>query len=118
MSTITVRAVAFVALATTCCAVPALAQGPSFRGTGFLEGADRVCAAMAVSGDGTYIVGWCGQDAVRWSGNKVLVLGRLSPPFDGLSVAYGVSGDGRSIVGFGRSVQVGTPYWGFIWREG
>ncbi len=118
MATITGSARALAALVATAGAVPALAQGPSFRGMGFLEGADHASAAIAVSSDGNCIVGWCGLDAVRWSGNDMQALGRLSPPFDGLAVGYGTSRDGRAVVGFGRAAQAGTPYWGFIWREG
>lgn len=93
-------------------------QVRGFRGFGFIEGAADASDAMALSADGLYAAGACGDEAVRWSAKGPMSLGRLGAPFGGLSLAYGISGDGRMVVGFGRGVNSASPVCAFVWREG
>jgi probable HAF family extracellular repeat protein len=78
---------------------------PSFQGLGDLSGGDFDSRALAISGDGSAVVGWSmsasGLEAFRWTAEEGMVgLGDLpGGPFH--SMARGVNRDGTVIVGRG-----------------
>jgi probable HAF family extracellular repeat protein len=76
---------------------------PGFQGLGDLSGGDFDSRALAISGDGSVVVGWSmsasGLEAFRWTAGEGMVgLGDLAGgPFH--SMARGVNWDGTVIVG-------------------
>ncbi len=89
-----------------------LAQGEVFLGLGDLSGGGVYSRALAVSADGTVVVGEgrsaFGASAFRWTGDG----GMIELPMFYAAVpqrAYGVSPDGTVVVGSGSPWATGTP---------
>lgn len=97
-------------------------QGSGSSALGSLSLTAPYSAAMAVSGDGTHIVGQTndskGGVAFRWSAaNGMESLGRLPGAFSGGTTANAANDDGSIIVGSGE--QAGTPSpVAVIWKDG
>lgn len=99
--------------------VPAAAQ-PTFDGVGDLAGGAATSSALAVSADGSTVVGasesGLGPEAFRWTGpGSITGLGALDSGADFDSTAQGVSGDGGVIVGTSLD---GGDFSGFRWTSG
>ena len=88
------------------------AQAAFFQGLGTLHGGRQF--AVAVSADGSVVVGKSGNEAFRWNKEDGMVgLGYL--PGGSSSFAYGVSSDGSVVVG-NSSTDTGNPE-AFRWTE-
>jgi hypothetical protein len=71
--------------------------------------------AAAISGDGTVVAGTLNYEAYRWTAEEgVVMLGTIAPYTR--SLAQGVSGDGRRVLGYVTGED--DPGEAFIWEEG
>ncbi|MGA2569350.1 MAG: hypothetical protein ABSF23_02415 [Terracidiphilus sp.] len=100
-----------------------LPAGNSFQGLGDLPGAALASRALAVSADGSVVVGSAttadGEEAFRWTPEEGMVsLGKISGAGNTQSWAAAVSADGSTIVGY---VEAGGSGWdhhkGFRWTR-
>lgn len=100
------------AFALTIAARPVSAQ--AFRGLGLPDGLAPSSEASGVSADGSTVAVTTAtatsHQAARWTaGGGLQELGTLPYPGIGVSDAYGISGDGRTIVGSSLSTTSSTP---------
>ncbi|MBI1853985.1 MAG: protein kinase [Planctomycetes bacterium] len=101
--------------------VPASALG-TFRGLGDLPGGRHRSTAVALSADGTSVVGdgdsASGEEAFRWRDEiGMIALGHL-PGFERSSHALGVSADGSVVVGAAAHDAWGRREMAFRWTRG
>jgi probable HAF family extracellular repeat protein len=101
-------------------AAPTVAKSPSFMGLGYLPGCFS-SSALSISADGSTVVGfsrfgsnYVDVEAFRWTRDGgMLGLGDF-PGGDYGSVAFGTSGEGRFVVGYGIS-SLGPE--AFLWSS-